>query len=181
MKNSACQSAFRLSACRLAAGVLLAAGFAFAAPIAAWAQYGSMPSVPAAPATPAMPAAPATPSMSKSFHASLSGMQEVPPVPGSGKGSANFTLNVSTKTLTWTVTYSGLTGDAVAAHIHGPAALGSNAGVEVPLTVGPSPMTGSAVLTDAQVTDLTTGKTYVNIHTAANKGGEIRGQITPKM
>ncbi len=42
-------------------------------------------------------------------------------------------------------------------------------------------MTGSAVLTDAQINDLSTGKTYVNIHTAANKPGEIRGQITPAM
>jgi hypothetical protein len=175
MKNSGYQSAYRLHACRLAAGILLAAGMAFAAPVASWAQYGQMPSTPTAPATPAMP------SVSKSFHASLSGTQEVPPVMGSGKGSADFKLDVSTKTLTWTVTYSGLTGDAVAAHIHGPALPGSNAGVEVPFTVGPSPMTGSAVLTDAQVTDLSTGKTYINIHTAANKGGEIRGQIRPKM
>jgi hypothetical protein len=179
MKNSAC-----LHACRLAAGILLAAVFAFAAPIAARAQYGQVPGTPAAPAAPAMPtapAAPAMPSMSKSFHASLSGAQEVPPVMGSGKGSADFKLDVSSKTLTWTVSYSGLTGDAVAAHIHGPALPGSNAGVEVPLTVGPSPMTGSAVLTAAQVTDLSTGKTYINIHTSANKGGEIRGQIRPKM
>ena len=147
---------------RLAAGILLAFGFAFGA----YAQYGS---------TPAMP------SIAKSFHATLSGAQEVPPVPGNGKGSAEFKLDVATKTLTWTVSYSGLTGDAVAAHIHGPAAPGANAGVEVPFTVGKNPMTGSAVLTDAQISDLSTGKTYVNIHTAANKGGELRGQITPKM
>jgi len=174
MKNSAWFSVYRL-----AAGILLAAGLAFAAPLAAWAQYGSMPSAPAA--APAMPAAPSVPGVTKSFHASLSGLQEVPPVPGSGKGSADFKLDTSTNTLTWTVTYSGLTGDAVAAHIHGPALPGSNAGVEVPLTVGPSPITGSAVLTAAQVTDLSTGKTYINIHTSANKGGEVRGQIRPKM
>jgi hypothetical protein len=148
---------------RLAAGILLAFGVAFGA----YAQYGG--------STPAMP------SVATSFHASLSGAQEVPPVAGGGKASADFKLDSATKTLTWTVTYSGLTGDAVAAHIHGPAAPGANAGVEVPLTVGPSPMTGSAVLTDAQISDLSSGKTYVNIHTAANKGGEIRGQITPKM
>ncbi len=162
---------------RLAAGILLAFGFAFGA----YAQYGSTPAMPAAPAAPAMPAAPAAPSMSKSFHASLSGVQEVPPVMGGGKGAADFKLDVATKTLTWTVSYSGLTGDAVAAHIHGPAAPGANAGVEVPLPVGSNPMTGSAVLTDAQIADLSSGKTYVNIHTAANKGGEIRGQIRPKM
>ena len=152
---------------RLAAGILLAFGFAYGAQ----AQYGG--------GTPA--AMPAVPSMAKSFHASLSGAQEVPPVPGGGKGSADFKLDAATKTLTWTVTYSGLTGDPVAAHIHGPAAMGSNAGVEVPLAVGKNPMTGSAVLTDAQISDLASGKTYVNIHTAANKGGELRGQITPAM
>jgi hypothetical protein len=168
------KNSFRSSAGRLAVGMLLAFGFAFAAQ----AQYGGgAPSMSA----PAAPTAPAMPSVSKSFHASLSGAQEVPPVMGSGKGSADFKLDASTKTLTWTVSYSGLSGDAVAAHIHGPAAMGSNAGVEVPLTVGSNPMTGSAVLTDAQISDLSTGKTYINIHTAANKGGEIRGQITPKM
>jgi hypothetical protein len=149
---------------RLAAGILLAFGFAYGAQ----AQYGG--------GTPA-----AMPSMAKSFHATLLGTQEVPPVPGGGKGSADFKLDAATKTLTWTVTYSGLTGDPVAAHIHGPAAPGVNAGVEVPLPVGKSPMTGSAVLTDAQISDLTSGKTYINIHTAANKPGEIRGQITPAM
>jgi hypothetical protein len=153
---------------RLAAGVLLAFGFA----TGAFAQYGG--------SAPSMPAAP---TMSKSFHASLSGAQEVPPVAGSGTASADFKLDAASKTLTWTVTYSGLSGDAVAAHIHGPAAMGANAGVEVNLAPGgmASPLTGSAVLTDAQITDLSTGNTYINIHTANNKGGEIRGQITPKM
>ena len=43
-----------------------------------------------------------------------------------------------------------------------------------------SPITGTATLTDAQVADLEAGKYYVNIHTAANRGGEIRGQLTKK-
>jgi len=162
---------------RLTACALLAGGFALGSYVQSYADY-----VKAAPgAAPAMPVMPAVPSMAKSFHATLSGAQEVPPVAGNGKGSADFKLDAATKTLTWTVTYSGLTGDAVAAHIHGPAAPGANAGVEVPLPVGSNPMTGSAVLTDAQIGDLSTGKTYVNIHTAANKGGELRGQITPAM
>ncbi len=161
---------------RLAAGILLAFGIAFGAQ----AQYGGG-QAPAMPAAPAMPTAPAMPSVAKSFHATLSGAQEVPPVPGGGKGSAEFKLDAATKTLTWTVSYSGLTGDPVAAHIHGPAAPGANAGVLIPFKVGSNPITGSAVLTDAQISDLSSGKTYVNIHTAANKGGEIRGQITPKM
>ena len=69
-------------------------------------------------------------------------------------------------------------GDAKAAHFHGPAAPGANAGVEVPIPVGPSPMKGTATLTDAQMADFLGGKIYVNIHTEANKGGEIRGQLT---
>ena len=83
--------------------------------------------------------------------------------------------------VSWEISYSGLTGPAAAAHFHGPAAAGANAGVEVPIPVGPSPMKGSATLTDAQLADFVGGKIYINIHTAANKGGEIRGQLTPAM
>jgi hypothetical protein len=49
----------------------------------------------------------------------------------------------------------------------------------VPIPVGASPMKGSAVLTDAQVADLLAGKYYINIHTAANQAGELRGQVMP--
>jgi CHRD domain-containing protein len=87
-------------------------------------------------------------------------------------------LDTASKTLTWTVTYSGLGGPATAAHIHGPAAPGANAGVLVPFNGDlASPIKGSATLTDAQISDLEAGKWYVNIHTAANKSGEIRGQL----
>jgi len=116
----------------------------------------------------------------KTFHAHATGAQEVPPVAGSGTASGTFTLNPATKELTWTVNYSGLSSEATAAHIHGPAAAGANAGVEVPLgAAGKSPITGKATLTDAQIADLESGKAYLNIHTANNKGGELRGQITP--
>lgn len=117
----------------------------------------------------------------KTFHASLNAQQEVPPNDSKGTGMAEFTLDPATKQLTWKVTLAGLTGPATAAHIHGPAAPGANAGVEVNLAPNgvQNPITGAAVLTDAQIADLTSGKDYVNIHTAANKGGEIRGQITP--
>jgi hypothetical protein len=112
--------------------------------------------------------------------ATLSGASEVPAVGGQGRGMAAITLDKSTKMLTWEVTYSGLTGPAAAAHFHGPAAAGANAGVLVPIAVSASPMKGSATLTDAQIADLTAGKWYVNIHTADNKGGEIRGQVMAK-
>jgi hypothetical protein len=120
-------------------------------------------------------------SNTKSLHATLSSSQEVPPTKSNGTGNADFTLDPATKQLSWKIAYSGLTGDATAAHIHGAAAPGANAGVV--LNLAPSgiknPIEGSATLTDQQVADLLAGKDYVNIHTAQHKGGEIRGQITP--
>ncbi len=101
-----------------------------------------------------------------------------PGVTSSGKGTATTTLDTSTKTLTWTVDYSGLSGPATAAHIHGPADPGANAGIVIPFTGNlASPIKGSATLTDAQMAQLEAGKWYVNIHTEANKPGEIRGQL----
>jgi CHRD domain len=101
-----------------------------------------------------------------------------PGITSSGKGAATATLDTATKTLTWDVEYSGLSGSATAAHIHGPADPGKDAGVVVPFTGSlASPIKGSATLTDAQITQLESGKWYVNIHTAAKRGGEIRGQL----
>lgn len=112
------------------------------------------------------------------FKADLGGASEVPPVTTAGRGNATATLDTATKTLTWTVTYSGLSGPATAGHIHGPAAPGANAGVLVPFSGDlASPIKGSATLTDPQISDLEAGKLYVNLHTAANKPGEVRGQL----
>jgi len=118
------------------------------------------------------------------FKADLKGSSEVPPNRSTGTGSVTATFDPATKQLTWNGTYSGLTGPATAAHIHGPAEPGKNAGVLVwlsdhdtkahPFT---SPFKGSATLTDAQASDLQNGLLYVNIHTAANPGGELRGQL----
>jgi hypothetical protein len=106
---------------------------------------------------------------------------DLAPAPGvssSGKGAATATLDTATKTLTWTVDYSGLTGPATAAHIHGPAEPGANAGIVVPFTGNlASPIKGSATLTDPQIQQLEAGKWYVNIHTETHKAGEIRGQL----
>jgi hypothetical protein len=106
---------------------------------------------------------------------------DLAPAPGvssSGNGAATASLDTNTKTLTWTVDYSGLSGLATAAHIHGPADPGANAGIVVPFSGNlASPIKGSATLTDAQIAQLEAGKWYVNIHTEANKPGEIRGQL----
>jgi len=121
------------------------------------------------------------PSNTVSLSAQLSAANEVPPTVSNGTGMAEATLNKDSNVLTWKLSYSGLTGPATAGHFHGPAAVGSNAGVVLPFSGTASPITGQATLTPAQAADLLAGKWYANIHTAANKGGEIRGQMTPKM
>ncbi len=111
------------------------------------------------------------------FSGKLSASEEVPPGTSSGTGTLKSTFDTQSNLLKWTVTYSGLTGPVVAAHFHGPALLGKNAGVALGLGNSlDSPIKGSATLTPAQAADFMSGKWYVNLHTAANKGGEIRAQ-----
>ena len=113
------------------------------------------------------------------YHANLSGSQEVPANPSTGTGTADVEIDTTTNTLKWNVSYSGLSGPATAGHIHGPAAPGANAGVMVPFpSVSSSSFQGTAQVTPAQAAAIASGQTYVNIHTAANPGGEIRGQLT---
>jgi hypothetical protein len=75
-------------------------------------------------------------------------------------------FDAGSRTLTWTATYTGLSGPATAAHFHGPAAPGANAGVVLPFPSAASPIQGTATLTEAQAIDLLAGRWYVNIHTA---------------
>ena len=124
--------------------------------------------------------APASADMMK-FKADLSATGEVPPNDSKGTGSIEATYDTATKTLTWSGTYAGLTGPEAAAHFHGPAAKGANAGVLVPVEAPASPFKGSAVLTDVQAKAFADGMVYFNVHTAKNKGGEIRGQLAPAM
>ncbi len=114
------------------------------------------------------------------FHATMNGASEVPPTKSAGTGDALVSLDTVKKELTYTVTFDKLSGPATAAHFHGPAAAGANAGVVVPVGAKSptSPVHGTATLTDDQIKDLEAGKWYVNVHTAANPGGEIRGQVT---
>jgi hypothetical protein len=112
------------------------------------------------------------------YKAVLNAQSQPTPNDSKGTGAAQVTYDTATKTLTWTVTFDGLTGPATAAHFHGPAAPGANAGVAVLIGNNPtSPAKGTATLTDAQAADLDGGRWYVNVHTAANRGGEIRGQV----
>jgi len=120
----------------------------------------------------------AGPAFADKMKATLSGAAEVPAVTTAGKGTADIDYDAASKKLSWKVTYTGLSGPATAAHFHGPAGAADKAGVAVAIpNAGTSPVEGSATLTDAQAADLTAGKYYVNIHTAANPGGEIRGQV----
>ena len=121
----------------------------------------------------------AGPAFAEKMKATLDGKSEVPPNTSAAKGTADIDYDAASKKLTWKLTYSGLSGPATAAHFHGPAEVGKNASVAVPITnAGSSPVEGSATLTDAQAADMMAGRCYVNVHTAANPGGEIRGQVT---
>jgi len=121
----------------------------------------------------------AGPAFADKMKATLDGASEVPPTTTAGKGAADIDYDPTTKKLSWKVTYSGLSGPATAAHFHGPAEADKNAGVKVPIpNATASPAEGSATLTDEQAADLMAGKYYVNVHTAANPGGEIRGKVT---
>jgi hypothetical protein len=114
------------------------------------------------------------------YRAHLAGTREVPKNDSKGKGTFDATFDPATKVLTYTLTFEGLSGPATVAHLHGPAPRGQNAGVLVPIGKDiASPVSGSATLTDEQVADLKARKIYVNVHTAANPGGEIRGQLYP--
>ncbi len=116
------------------------------------------------------------------YKATLNAASEVPANKTTGTGTAAINVDPATKELSWRVEYSGLTGPAAAAHIHCGGAVGHNGPVSVPLGKAPnlaSPIEGSGKMTAAQLAELKAGKCYVNIHTAKNKGGEIRGQLAP--
>lgn len=113
------------------------------------------------------------------YSAKLSGAREVPKIDTKGTGSFTGTYDTTAKTLNYTLTFDNLTGPATAAHLHGPATRNATAGVLAPLgDKNPtSPVTGTVTLNDDQAKALQKGRVYVNVHTQANPGGEIRGQV----
>jgi hypothetical protein len=167
---------------RLLLGIAIAAAIPVALIIMFWQSipFAEKPST----QTPLHPPSQAAPNTAKAtsvtYRGSLSGAAEVPPVSTAGTGSAGLVADPATKQVSWTITYSGLSGPPAAAHIHCGAAAGANAGVA--LSLGPwlaSPIIGVGTLTDAQFAELTAGRCYVNIHTAVNKAGEVRAQLLP--
>jgi len=102
--------------------------------------------------------------------------QEVPTNSSTASGVGTVTLDLATNVLSWNITFSGLSGAQTAAHFHGPAPAGSNAGVQINIGTG-SPNVGSTTLTGAQSTQVQNGMWYANIHSSGFPGGEIRGQV----
>ena len=109
--------------------------------------------------------------------ANLSPSEEVPPTNSKGSGSVTATYDTASKKLSWQGSYKDLSGPATAAHFHS-GEKGKNGGVAIPIAPATSPLKGEATLNDQQAADLMAGKLYVNVHTEANKAGEIRGQVT---
>ena len=113
------------------------------------------------------------------FKAELKASSEVPAKESAGKGTLTATLDTDTNEFKYHVEFTGLSGPVSAAHFHGPAAEGVNAKPQVPVKVSPivTPIEGNATVTAEQAKDLLDGKWYINLHTAANPSGEIRGQV----
>lgn len=112
------------------------------------------------------------------FTTELAGATEVPPSDSTAKGTADVVVDTDAKKVTWTVKVEGLTGDATAAHIHGPASATEKAPPVIDMSA--NIMQGSADITEAQWAELKAGKYYVNIHTAKFPDGEVRGQLLAK-
>ena len=108
------------------------------------------------------------------FTAELTGAAQVPPADSAATGTVEVTLDTEAKTVAWVVTTEGLNGDATASHIHGPASATESAG---PVIDTMATMEGSAPITDEQITDLSGGMFYYNVHTEKFPDGEIRGQL----
>jgi hypothetical protein len=123
----------------------------------------------------------------RAYGGRLSSGAEVPPVSESGSGTFLLVLDDSASHIDYTINYSGLTGPVVAAHIHiGSATVAGP--VSIPFVIGPSPMVGTLTAANFKSTPeaptyadaivaIRNGNAYVNLHTAAHPGGEVRGQI----
>ena len=107
--------------------------------------------------------------------ADLKSSEEVPPNDSPGTGTADVTLDTDANRVSWQIAHEGLTGDPSAAHFHGPAQVGENAGPIVDISANLNE--GSADVTAEQLEMIRSGQTYLNIHTAQYPDGEIRGQV----
>jgi len=113
----------------------------------------------------------------------LDGASEVPPVTTGSSAIGYLTINSSTLSLQGNITSTGITGDT-AAHIHGPAAAGVNAGIRVPFPAKPDDdalwaLPDTTTISQIDMDYILASQTYLNVHTTGNPGGEVRGQIVP--
>jgi hypothetical protein len=117
------------------------------------------------------------------IQATLTGGGEVPSNNSPARGLMEGTFDTDTNTLTWTVTYSGLSSPAIAAHFHGPVSyLGLTPEENAEIQVGTpgelaSPFRGVAKIDDTQAKDLKEGRWYFNVHSKNFPAGEIRGPV----
>jgi hypothetical protein len=112
------------------------------------------------------------------FSTQMTGMNQVPPVATPATGHVDAVLDKKTRLFRWKLSFTGLSGPATAVHFHGPALIGLNSKISLPMNGAVnSPLEGKATLTPAQVEELLAGTWYINVHTAAHPDGEIRGQI----
>ncbi len=112
------------------------------------------------------------------FHTVLAASSEVPPTASKGSGVADAVLDTVSHSLSYDITFEGFSSAVTMAHFHGPASPGANAGVQIALGNAPkSPIHGTAILTAAQQQQFISGQWYVNVHTANNPKGAIRGQM----
>src|SRR6266404_9609572 len=159
-------------------------------------------------ATALMLPVPAAYAIPVTFVGHLAGANEVPPIASPGMGLATVVLDPTAQTIQVNATFSGLTSNDTAAHIHCCAPLGTNVGVATtvpafpgfplmvtsgtyssvvfdltqPLIYNPAFVTAQGGLPQAEtalIAGIVGGMTYFNIHTMTNMGGEIRGQLEP--
>lgn len=116
-----------------------------------------------------------------SISGTASGAQEVPAVTTTASGTLSGSYDTVSKSLIYSIAWTGLSGDATMAHFHGPALAGEIAPPIETLTIVTNGMAGTATdtITASAVLHaaLMAGKVYYNVHTAANPDGEIRGQV----
>jgi len=114
--------------------------------------------------------------------AELAGANEVPPSGSPGTGHADITYDKTTRTLTWTITYSGLGSQVIMVHFHGPASPSDHtAPIQIWIASGmavQSPLHNWTIIAPYQEADLLGGRWFVRIHTTAFPQGALRGQVT---